>query len=276
MSESRDSHWLELVEPIVCTRDDSLTTTGNQVWTAAKTLFSVLQAAAAASPERKNRRFSIGSNDRILELGAGIGWLAISLAASVRQLNVTATDQRAQLPNLQLNATKFHSRIDARSSTLIVTELDFFSALPPSETDLSAAVSGVSTFPSDLRWSVAKWSLVIASDVVFSLDLARAFAATVARILDDSDDERCCMLYCHTMRRYDDVDRELFRALRASRLAATELSADDGISERAIEAPGDQVDVDEFELFGEQRMVVLVLRPAAIGSFDLDRQTNKL
>jgi hypothetical protein len=261
MSESRDSHWLELVEPIVCTRDDSLTTTGNQVWAAATTLLSVLRSAAKSA--EAERRFAIRSNDRILELGAGIGWLAISLAASVRQLSVTATDQRAQLPNLQLNATKFHSRIDARSSTLTVTELDFFSALPPS--DQSAAVSGVATFPSDLRWSVAHWSLVIASDVVFSLDLARAFAATVARILDDSADERCCMLYCHTMRRYDDVDRELFRALRASGLAATELSADDGISERAIEAPSDQVDVDEFELFGEQRMVVLVLRPAAAG-----------
>lgn len=259
MSESCD--WLELVDPVVCTRDDSLTTTGNQVWTAAKTLFSVLRTASsnsrASDCQRKNSRFVIGSNDRILELGAGIGWLAISLAASVRQLSVTATDQRAQLPNLQLNATQFHSRIDARSSSVAVAELDFFSALSD-----DSEHSDVSVFPSDLRWSVAKWSLVIASDVVFSLDLARAFAATVARILDDSDDERCCMLYCHTMRRYDDVDRELFRALRASGLAVTELSAEDGITERAIDAPSDQVDVDEFELFGEQRMIVLVLRPA--------------
>lgn len=245
-STSSSSSWHQLDQPIVCVRDDSLTTTGNQVWNAAKVLFRALERESTAQS-----CFALRAGDRVLELGAGIGWLALTLAASVDSLRVVATDQAAQLPLLQHNVDLFQAPVAARTSRVDVVPLDFFAD--------AAAVS-------DLRCSVAQWSLVIASDVVYSLPLARAFASTVARILhaDVGETKRqpCCMLYCHTVRRYDDVDRELLRSLRQCGVAVSEL-ADVGV-ERAVTSIADdeEIDIDAFELFGEQKSIVMILRSA--------------
>lgn len=197
-------------------RADSLATTGNQLWPAALTLQRSLSGAAGVS--------------RVLELGAGLGWLAIAVAMTSADTSVCATDQAAQLPllrhNVALNAALHGERV-------AVQLCDFFDE--SSATALAASRHG--------------WSHVLASDVVYTLDLADAFAATVARLLDRDE---AVMWYCHTFGRYCDVDERLL-----AQLAARGLS----VRERVLDA-----DVPfappcgEFEIFAEQVSRILIVQ----------------
>jgi hypothetical protein len=214
---------------ILLEREDSLETTGNQLWNAARVLLSCLEQQSA---ESEFAVLSRSSNARILELGAGIGWLAVSLALN-RNVTVCATDQAAQLPllrrNVELNAALCLSRVS-------VEQLDFFDECATSH----------------FAHSIGNWSLIVASDVVYSLPLAAAFAKTAARLLDTTS---ATMLYAHTFGRYTDVDQELIGQLRAVGLVVTLLVES---KEEPLESQWSSN--GEFELFADQITRCLIVR----------------
>jgi len=219
--------------PIQLERADSLDTTGNQLWTAARVLHRCLASLPADSEFAVLRR----RGARILELGAGIGWLACAIALH-DGVTVCATDQHAQLAllarNVALNAPQWQSA----GSQVAVQQLDFF--------DEHATAQ--------LAHSVASWSLVVASDVVYTLALANAFAQTVARILDT---DSATMLYAHTFGRFTDVDQVLIEKLQANGVVVSLLA--DGKEE----ALSTQWVAGDFELFADQITRVLILRRAS-------------
>ncbi len=215
------------------------TTGGHQVWPAAAHLLSHLE-------QGQEKRLLEGESCVVIELGAGTGWLGITLALRHPRLRLVLTEQNlpAALDLLRHNVSLNASRL---SSSVSVEPADFFS------------LSSVVNFGA---------SLVVGSDLVYTREIAAAFPVFLKQLLlannsgNDSsgagNDRFCHALYCHTFRRFDFVDDALLDAFENAQLRVSELTPT-GEEKKIVKiVPCD--DVEEMELFPDQIIRILKIQ----------------
>lgn len=201
----------------------ALNTTGGHVWNAARVLADRLSRG----------KWNLG---RVLEIGAGTGWLGLVVAANVDNTHVVITDQSDASAQALL-----HANLEQKNPHLLskcsVGVCDFF---------LESSVE-------QHRWSTNQWTLIIGSDLVYTKETALGLARTLKRLLDVP--QEAVFLYAHTFRRYDFLDAELLRESRALGLKVEEMVSDEQVVEAS--ATSDEGEVEELELFPEQRVAIL-------------------
>ena len=201
------------------------TTGGNKVWPASRRLFAHLMRRG-------------GAEKRVLELGAGTGWLGLSLAAE-GSFEVALTEQRAEEAQslLRDNVEKNRPLVGSRCCTAIV---DFFDTDP------------LMHLPRD-----DSFDLIIGADLVYTREIVVAFCRTVGKVLRHY---HCCMLYAHTFRRFDHLDNLMIEEMEANGVQMARVCPETG--EEAAVVPVDESgeSFEDFELFPEQRIEVLKLK----------------
>ena len=119
-----------------------------------------------------------GRGTKVLELGSGLGYLAMRLGSV--GATVTATDQQAMLPTLQLNIAKNTSRLAAQAQpvTLDVST----SELEWSSTEHAAALVAASR---------GGWDLIIGSDCIYLSEAFDPLLQTLQRLVAGSRGRPC-------------------------------------------------------------------------------------
>ncbi len=189
-------------------------TTGGHTWPAAHEMVRVVLSSRA-------------QQQRVLELGSGTGWAGLTLAARLG-CEVVLSDQAEQLDQLRCNVDK-HTHIAPLAR---VVELDFLQPVPP-----------------DLQWRTAHWSLIVASDVVYTREIALGLPVMIAALLAGATAADCVCVMAHTLRRFDDFDNQFYDALIANGLRVHEVMADGTTGSAPFGC--------EIELFPEQRIALL-------------------
>lgn len=203
----------------------ALDTTGGRVWRAARELCAFLEQRSRelGLPSAGAPELAGGRRLRVLEIGAGCGWLGICLARNAPGTEVVMTEQPAGLEHLQRNI-----ELNREAGVLALRHV-------------SAAT---------LDWSdcanepllAEEWDLVIGSDLLYAEQAVVDLPALFARLARPSTR----VLYAHTLHRYDHLDVEFFKALEAAGLERREIGDVRGEDE------------EEFlqELFPEERPAV--------------------
>ena len=198
------------------------TTGGHQVWPAAARLLEQLEQL---EPD--------GAEKTVAELGAGTGWLGLTLALRRPGWHVVLSEQRLEAAQELLRHNLALNEVAGRVTVAVA---DFFDAT--------------------VEPSVAEADLLIASDVVYTRELAAAFPVFVRRAL--SGDRR--LLYCHTFGRYDFVDRALLAACAAAGLRVRQVREDGTLGTEEKEKEEEEEEWgDEYELFPAQQCRLLCI-----------------
>lgn len=221
-----------------------MSTTGGSTWDAAFRLADFLEL------EWENLRGDKATN--VLELGAGTGWLGMTLARNVESSTVCLTEQAdgGAMDWLQQNlAENVAAQLPLRS--VRTEELDWNAwEADHSKVDLPHPRAG-------------NWDLLIGSDLIYS----EVGVRYLPRVLKSFADEcpGITMLYCHTLHRFDDFDLEFCRAVQSQGLTYRVIAAE-GASRP--EDAGDDLDplADDSagfleELFPAKRIVIFQIMP---------------
>lgn len=204
-------------------------TTGGHVWEAAGTLCAFMEAAEVIKKETR----------AVLELGAGTGWLGCTLAHNnpfVERIVLTEQGAGGALEHLE-NNVGLNKDLDVGNVECAV--LEFGDTANP--------------------LVAQRWDAIIGSDLVYQPALAENLPVMWNALLASSPN--AAVVYCHTFRRYDDLDHLLLKTCTSLNLRVFELEtkADfealqtrrfDGLNPAAA-------DHDVPELFPEQKRVVL-------------------
>lgn len=240
MAEWRTSH--------ITTSLGLIGTTGGSTWPAARVLASFLSRLGTNGVSQPGEESILTLNaSRILELGSGTGWLGLAICTntSPSYLLLTEQSQGGALEHLKQNIeqNRISHGIDAQGVVMDCCTLDF------------------GDHDEDHPVMKANWDFVIGSDLVYLPELARSLPETWASLLRGPS--KPLILYCHTLRRYDDLDQALFENAKKLSLHVFELPDADAFHafakqkwdqlERAAAHGSDGVPCD---LFGEQRVVV--------------------
>ncbi|CAJ1371086.1 unnamed protein product, partial [Effrenium voratum] len=209
----------------------AMDTTGGSTWDAAHRLCDFLEAQWG--------QLMADEAPRAVELGAGTGWLGMTLARNV-----------------------------ATAGCVCLTEQASGGAMEWLEQNLSANVAaGLPLEPVQLqeldwsRWAAGEpvqlpqppegsWDLLIGSDLIYS----QAGVQLLPRVLRSFAEAfpQLTMLYCHTLHRFDDFDLEFCREIRQQGLQYRVVAAEGAA--RPAEAGSDLDPLEE--LFPEKRVVV--------------------
>lgn len=235
-----------------------LTTTGGHTWPAARHLLRYLEYCYATDTHAMRSTQPL----RVLELGAGCGWLGIVLASNIPTARVCVTEQeaggaldwlqhnvrRAGLANIWTAPCDWTQALDAvgaNSTTAVDARCS---------TDNSGTYTSSGNQHSDHRPAAnvltEPWDLVIGSDLVYNQAGTQWLPLVFAALLKRAP----CALYCHTKHRYDLLDMEFFEALEGCGVAWREVwdpAWDPPPASPPLCFPG--------ELFGEQRIAVFAL-----------------
>jgi len=202
----------------------ALETTGGKVWVAAHELCDFL--------ERRWGELGLGPRPRVLEIGAGCGWLGLCLARNLPGVEVCMTEQPAGLEHLQRNI-ELNREAGLPVDSVRCAALDW--------ADLASAEGLLSE----------RWDLIIGSDLLYAEAALRDLPALFGRLAGASTR----VLYAHTLHRYDHLDVEFFKALKAAGLEFCEIGDI---------APDDEAFL--VELFPEERPAVFEIAHAASAS----------
>lgn len=248
-----------------------LTTTGGHTWQAARHLAAYLEHCYATDTHAMRTQPL-----RVLELGAGCGWLGTVFATNVPTAEVCVTEQetggaldwlrhnvtRAGLPNLWAAPCDW-TLARACTAAHIAGPCDD-ACNPGNDAARDAECDAANCHAAAPHHSplaqprddvlTQQWDLVIGSDLVYNEAgthwLPRVLAALLQR-------HAPCVLYCHTKHRYDLLDVEFFAQLETCGVAWEE------VWDPAQDPPPDSPPlVWPGELFGEQRIAVLKLTRA--------------
>lgn len=243
----------------VAVESTPLTTTGGHTWAAAYRLADYLEAAA---PELGLQSPGL----RLLELGAGCGWLGATVARNLPFAGlVCLTEQQGGggcdwlAHNVARNAARGLPLAAVR-----VTPCDWTAyggaaggAAPPPSTPAPPAAyarppagppasEGAAAAPLDL--AAVEWDFIIGSDLIYNSVGSQCLPAVLAALAGASTR----VFYCHTKHRYDLLDWEFFEALEASGLACEEV-VEPGA---ALPPPSPPASFPPASLFPEQRIAV--------------------
>jgi len=218
------------VEAVV---DVGLTTTGGHVWAAARRLASFLERSGG--PYLCLDDSGAGSHDgrplKLLELGAGCGWLGLTVArncppSQVGEVCLTEREAGGGVAHLQRNVDHNVSRLGpgAFQARVTVASLDWAAygenGGPQSVEDHRVAPGGESQQTEGIHRG---WDVVLGSDLVFNEAcvylLPRVLRATLragARYA----------LYAHTRYRFEILDRDFLKELEAAGLRCVEVDRD--------------------------------------------------
>ena len=222
---------------VSCASDGSLATTGHKVWPAAYALAEFLLAS-----QRGFASLYLASKPsvRVLELGAGTGWLGLTLALnvpSIHELMLTERDEGIRF--LSSNVSSF---------------IQSTSGLPASHISVEA-----------LDWTRGceekivgrQWDLVIGSDLLYEEEGVRALVRCWKELLEaDTHGEMTC-LYCHTFGRFETIDEQLFEELNTQGLIAKDIPRKDEDDDNCKFKNEEDAPPAYSELFPEMRQSVL-------------------
>ena len=207
--------------------DGSLATTGHKVWPGAHRLAEFLLES------ERGAEFLLES-ERVLELGAGTGWLGLTLALNVPRIHqLVLTEREDGMQFLASNVSAFESDTGVRCAS--VRALDWERGCEEDD-----GIIGVD------------WNLVIGSDLLYEEEGVRALIRVWKQLLL-ARSRAPTILYCHTLRRFDTIDEQLFLELEKEGLAVEEIA--DGNSERVMEDESPAYS----ELFPDMRQAVLLI-----------------
>jgi hypothetical protein len=182
-------------------------TTGGHVWDAARKLYDFVMSEQA-----------LAGCSSLLELGAGTGWLGMSLALGLRgQLSrVVLTELETGNAcgwlrhNVDLNRRRLASASDVKTP-------DVLGAVEVAPMDWTCLADGAAGLPPDLA---GPWDAVIGSDLIYN-EAGAALLPRVLRLLMDNFEashDACGagatpsahqrVLYAHTRYRFEHLDRD--------------------------------------------------------------------
>jgi hypothetical protein len=228
-------------------------TTGGHVWDAARELLRFFQCPAGAG--------MLDGQLRVLELGAGTGWLGMQLASrfEIGEMVMTEMCDGAALEWLQHNLN-----LNSTASNVRAAALDW-AWCADGATDIVAAAS-VAEREACTEILGSNWDLVVGSDLVYNeigaAMLPRVMAALASRGLlggaVGATPTATRVLYAHTLNRYEFLDREFFKQCALNGLRCVELWPEHG---RVHNDESSDPDAGfSGQLFPEQQIVVLEMQ----------------
>lgn len=220
----------------VVVANTELQTTGGHVWPAAKRLGSYLEAMAEPLSLQQ-------AGLRVLELGAGVGWLGTMLALNLPHAGcIAVTEQEADggldwlSHNINLNKLQHGAALNA--SALV--------SLPCDWRHYERSYAGAGSAPSSAL--DVRWDLIVGSDLVYNEAGTHMLPLVLQTHLSRCPSAR--VLYAHTKYRLEAADIEFFEQLRAQGLVWREVC--EPSQERATPSPPPLTSV-----FPEQRIAIL-------------------
>ena len=230
-------------------------TTGGHVWDAARCMLSYFEANAEL----------LAAVPRILELGAGTGFLGMSLACrfSVEQMVLTEMVHGGALDWLEHNVER-NRQAGLELQAVRTAALDW------SWVDKGAALD--KTGEQALAELLAtQYDYVIGSDLVYNEIGVEKLPRVIAALASNG---RARVLYAHTLNRFEFFDRDFFEALATAGLECMEVWPADGElvtdfgsaaadrNDEAARCAEEEAEQDGFsgELFPEQRVIVIEMR----------------
>lgn len=229
-------------------------TTGGHVWDAARRLYDFVMAEQA-----------LAGCSSLLELGAGTGWLGMSLALGLHgQLSrVVLTELETGNAcdwlrhNVHLNRQRLSRSSDVESS-------DVLEAVEVEPLDWSCLVDDAAGIPSDLA---GPWDAVIGSDLIYNEAGAALLPRVLRSLMDNfetghdvrgdgpSPPPHQRVLYAHTRYRFEHLDRDFFAECAALGLVLQQVSP--AATQRPLSPP------PFTELFPEQYVAIYSVMRAA-------------
>lgn len=240
--------WIEDVE----IENKPLSTTGGHTWAAAHRLARFL---AACAPDLGLDAPGV----RVLELGAGCGWLGATLARNCPAAGlVCLTEQEAGgacewlRHNVELNRAR-----DLPLQAVQVQPCDWLAyrdgaggdaAPAPAEAGTAEPNSDARDTESALDLDTVPWDLIIGSDLIYNAIGSTCLPRVIAALARPAT----VVLYCHTKHRYDLLDMQFFEELGAAGLRWEEVWEPGAPAPRASPPP----QFPPADLFPEQRIAV--------------------
>ena len=221
-------------------------TTGGHVWDAARVLLTYLQSPAAAEAL---------AGKRIVELGAGTGFLSMHLAAQpdckIKELVATEMVDGGALEWLERNVQ--NNRTEVPLSCLRTAAFDWNWIDDEDRQQQQQQEEREHEDKANILGT--PWDLIVGSDLVYDeagVDkLPRVLSALLERGTAGAH-----VLYAHTLNRFEFADHDFFKELKRAGLACTALWPE-GEPQRDDEADGEDDDEGfSGELFPEQRVVI--------------------
>ncbi|KAG8470977.1 hypothetical protein KFE25_009398 [Diacronema lutheri] len=221
-------------------------TTGGEIWPAARALLAFLLGAG---------RSIVPARARCLELGSGTGWLGMVLAAggaAPEVCEVVLSEYGGGLAWLRLNVGHNYESFKCPVG-VVECDWDWFAPRPGDDAPVargSVAAQIVERGP---------WDLVFGSDLVYNDAGVHGLPCCLAALARGG----CpCILYAHTLHRFDNCDVEFFLSLHRNgmvyrELATSEAHCDDAPSGTAAPRAARPPSPPPFsELFPEQRPAI--------------------
>ena len=230
------SEWVFDVE----VENTPLATTGGHTWAAAYRLADYLFAAAT----------EVGLNNpgvRILELGAGCGWLGTTLARNLPHaaaVCLTEQEEGGACDWLQHNVGA-NRRCGLPLTKVQVKPCDW---LQYASEDIAATSPG----PTALDLAGTEWNFILGSDLIYNKVGATCLPRVMAALARPSTK----IFYCHTKHRYDLLDMEFFEELEAAGLSFEEVWEPGAVAPPA----SPPLSFPPTDLFPEQRIAVFLIR----------------
>ena len=237
-------------------------TTGGHVWPAARRLLEYVEAARPPWAVRRGAR--------ILELGAGTGWMGMTLAAnlpSADRVCVTETRAGGALKWLRRNVARNEDGAEEvlwRPGVVHVEACDWTAYSDEDGTDASTSKNDASRDDDDddddptgstplsaginPRLEAIEWDVIVGSDLVYDDDGVRYLPRVVRHFLRNNNSRH--FLYAHTKYRYELRDMALWREFHECGLDVEEVREDGAPSPPSSPEPLTQ-------LFPEKRIAVL-------------------
>eukprot|EP00036_Acanthoecidae_sp_10tr_P018205 CAMPEP_0206305074 /NCGR_PEP_ID=MMETSP0106_2-20121207/10074_1 /ASSEMBLY_ACC=CAM_ASM_000206 /TAXON_ID=81532 /ORGANISM="Acanthoeca-like sp., Strain 10tr" /LENGTH=251 /DNA_ID=CAMNT_0053735907 /DNA_START=62 /DNA_END=813 /DNA_ORIENTATION=- len=225
--------WLhDVVTQTDVQRGVFMDTTGDHVWDAARHLVAFCEAEA-------NQMGLSREGCRVLELGAGCGYLGMTLARNLPKLGtclMTEMQSGGAFEHLQHNV-RLNDGIMGGRAAVAPCDWETFGRAPvdggtiaakavattteePTKGEVfAAAAAAAADDDGDDRITAKHWDLIVGSDLVYNEVGAKMLPALLGRLVQG----HTIAYYCHTRYRYESLDIDFVTAVRQHGLRLEEV-----------------------------------------------------